>query len=132
MITGSLLAPSTLLLPVDDPERQDARSPAALQLLGYASAAQRAAGVSRLVPHALLRLLQPEDRLALGEGDPHRLPDRVRLFARERENVGQESVDALVCPGWPGLPLASPPGRFAVQQAARKQSSHEKRASGVR
>jgi hypothetical protein len=83
-------------------------------------------------PSCLLRLLQPEDRLALGEGDPHRLPDRVRLFARERENVGQESVDALVCPGWPGLPLASPPGRFAVQQAARKQSSHEKRASGVR
>ena len=34
MITGSLLAPSTLLLPVDDAERQDARSPAALQLLG--------------------------------------------------------------------------------------------------
>ena len=49
MITGSLLAPSTLLLPVDDAGRQDARSPAALQLLGYASAAQRAAGVSRLV-----------------------------------------------------------------------------------
>jgi hypothetical protein len=44
MITGSLLAPSTLLLPVDDAERQDARCPAALQLLGYASAAQRAAG----------------------------------------------------------------------------------------
>src|ERR1700730_5435339 len=62
MITGSLLAPSTLLLPVDDAERQDARSPAALQLLGYASAAQRTAGVSRLVPHALLRLLRPKDR----------------------------------------------------------------------
>jgi hypothetical protein len=53
MITGSLLAPSTLLLPVDDPERQDARSPAALQLLGYASAAQRAAGVRCLILHAL-------------------------------------------------------------------------------
>jgi hypothetical protein len=44
----------------------DSRSSASLQLLGYASAAQRAASVSRLVPHALLRLLQPEDRLALG------------------------------------------------------------------
>jgi hypothetical protein len=42
MITGSLLAPSTLLLPVDDAERQDARSPAALQLLGYASPARKA------------------------------------------------------------------------------------------
>jgi hypothetical protein len=50
----------------------------------YANAAQRAAGVTRLVPHALVRLLQPEDRLALGEGD------RIRLFARERENVAQE------------------------------------------
>jgi len=81
--------------PVDDAEHQlqvlsDARSPAALQLLAYASATQRAAGVSRLVPHALLRLLQSEDSLALGEGDPHPLPDRVRLFARERENVAQE------------------------------------------
>ena len=73
----------------------DARSPAALQLVGYASAAQRAAGVSRLVPHALLRLLQPEDRLALGEGAPHPLRDRIRLFAREREDVGQEAFDAL-------------------------------------
>jgi hypothetical protein len=80
-------------LPVDDAEHQlqvlsDARSPAALQLLGYASAAQRAPGRSRLVPHALLRPLQPEDRLALGEGDPHPLSDRVRLFARERSPVG--------------------------------------------
>jgi hypothetical protein len=44
-------------LPIDDAEHQlqvfpDARSPAALQLVGYASAAQRAAGVSRLVLHA--------------------------------------------------------------------------------
>jgi hypothetical protein len=62
----------------------------------YASAAQRAAGVRRLVPHALLRLLQPEDRLALCEGDPHPLPDRVQVFSRERENVGQEGFDALV------------------------------------
>jgi hypothetical protein len=84
-----------LRLPVDDAEHQlqmlsDARSPAAMQLLGYASAAQRTAGVSRLDPHALLRLLQPEDRLALGEGAPHPLPDRVRLFAREREYVARK------------------------------------------
>ena len=87
-------------MPVDDAEHKlqvlsDARSPAALQLLGYASAAQRAAGVSRLVPHVLLRLLQPEDHLALGEGD--RTPSlRVRLFARQRKNVAQEGFDALV------------------------------------
>ena len=93
-------------MPGDDAEHQlqvlsDARSPAALQFLGYASAAQRASGVRRLVPPVLLRLLQPEDRLALGEGEPHPLLDRVRLFARERENVAQEGFDALVhwvCP----------------------------------
>jgi hypothetical protein len=44
----------------------------------------------RLVPHALLQLLQPEDRLALGEGDPHPLANRVRAFARESESIGQE------------------------------------------
>ena len=52
--------------------------------------------MSRLVPHVFLRLLQPEDRLALGEGDPHPLPDRVQVFPGERENVGQEGFDALV------------------------------------
>jgi hypothetical protein len=51
--------------------------------------------VCRLVPHALLRLLQPEDRLALGEGDPHPRLDGVWLFACERENVAQEGFDAL-------------------------------------
>jgi len=51
----------------------DARSPAVLGLLGYASAAQRAAGVSRLVPHALLRLLQRktvEQHRAAGRSQP--------------------------------------------------------------
>ena len=33
---------------------------------GYASAAQRAADESGLVPHGLGRLLRPEDRLAIG------------------------------------------------------------------
>jgi hypothetical protein len=41
------------------PVLSDARSSAALQLVGYASAAQRVAGVGRLVPHALVRLLRP-------------------------------------------------------------------------
>jgi hypothetical protein len=115
MITRSLLrgqlasiAPSALLLPVDDAEYQlevlsDARSPAALQLLGYASAAQRTAGVRRLVPHALLRLLQP-DGLALGVGAPHPLRDRVRLFARERKNVAQGRIR---CAG-PSVPAVPP------------------------
>ena len=44
----------------------------------------------------IVRLPDPEERLAAGEGDPHLLADRVRLFARERENVAQEGFDALV------------------------------------
>ena len=65
-------------------------------VVGYASAAQRAAGVSRLVPHALVRLPHPEERLAACASDPHPLADRVRVFAREREYIGQESFDPLV------------------------------------
>jgi hypothetical protein len=97
---------STLLLPVDDAEHQlqvlsDARSPAALQLIGYASAAQRAADASGSVLHALVRLLRPGDRLAIGERHAHTLADRVRVFARERENVAQEGFDALVHRAFP-------------------------------
>jgi hypothetical protein len=41
-----------MLLPVEDAEHQLQVLSDALQLVGYASAAQRAAGVSRLVLHA--------------------------------------------------------------------------------
>ena len=58
--------------------------------------ARRVGQEPRVASRPRLRLLQPEDRLALGEGDPHPLPDRVRLFARERENVAQEGFDAPV------------------------------------
>jgi hypothetical protein len=88
-----------------------------------ASAAQRAAGVSRLVPHALLRLLQREDHLALGEGDPHPSPDRVRLFARERENVRQEGFDVLVHRVFPAVPpvsLADSPSPSKAPRRARE------------
>jgi hypothetical protein len=100
--------------------------------LGYSSAAQRAAGVSRLVPHALLRLLQPEDRLALGEGDPHPLPDRVRLF-RERENVGQEGFDALVhrVSLASRIALGDSASGFCCQQH-EEEAQPVKRTSGVR
>jgi hypothetical protein len=70
--------------------------PAALQLLGYASAAQRAAGVSRL---ALMRFFGSCSRkiashLARATRTP--LPDRVQVFPSERGNVGQEGFNALV------------------------------------
>jgi len=48
----------------------DARSPAALQLLGYASAAQRAAGVSRLVLHAALAALRLAAAAAASKNAP--------------------------------------------------------------
>jgi hypothetical protein len=59
-------------LPVDDGEHQlqvlcDLRSSALMHFRDDASAAQRAADESGLVPHALVRLLRPEDRLAIGE-----------------------------------------------------------------
>jgi hypothetical protein len=53
-------------------------------------------GAGRLVPHALVRLKRPDDRLAVNEGDAHTLADRVWFFARECENVGQEGFDALL------------------------------------
>jgi hypothetical protein len=38
----------------------------------------------------------PKDRLAVGERHAHPLADRVRVFARERENIGQEGFNGLV------------------------------------
>jgi hypothetical protein len=61
-----------------------------------ASAAQRAADAIGLVPHALVVLLRPENCLAIGQDDAHAFADRVRVFSRERENIGQEGFDALV------------------------------------
>jgi hypothetical protein len=43
-----------------------------------------------------VRLLRPKNRLAVSESDADTLPDIVLFFTRERENVGQESFDALV------------------------------------
>ena len=54
--------------------------------------------MSRLVPHALLRLLQPEDRLALGAGDPHPVADGVRLTKDSmRWSI---CFRAAACPVW--------------------------------
>ena len=48
-------------------------------------------------PYALVRLLHSEDRLAVDESDAHALADRVRVFPRERENVGQSARRANIC-----------------------------------
>jgi hypothetical protein len=102
-----------------------------------ARAAQCAADVSRLVPHSLLRLLQPEDRLTLGEGDPHPLPGRVRLFARECENVAQEGQSPAMPNGRcrmhggssPGAPVgnknALKHGLYTAEAIARRRSLAE-------
>jgi hypothetical protein len=55
--------------------------------------------------------LRPEDRLAIGEGDAHPLADRVRFFARERENVGQEGFVSPI--GFPPWRLRASPMRFS-------------------
>ena len=55
-------------------------SPTLMHLRDEASAAQRAADASGLVIHALVVLPRPENRLAIGQGDTHAFPDRVRVF----------------------------------------------------
>ena len=88
-------------LPVDDGEHQlqvlcDLRSSALMHFRDNASAAQRAADKSGIVPHALVRLLRSEDRLVVAESNAHLIADYVRFFTREDENVGQGGFNALV------------------------------------
>ena len=71
-------------------------SSALMHLRDDASAAQRAADASGLVPHALVRLLRSEDRLVVAESNAHLIADYVRFFTREDENVGQGGFNALV------------------------------------
>jgi hypothetical protein len=67
-----------------------------MHLRDGASATPRTADARGLVLHALVVLSHPEYRLAIGQGDAYAFLDRLRVFARERENVGQEQFDALV------------------------------------
>jgi hypothetical protein len=69
-----------------------------MRLRDDASASQHAAGASGLVLHALVVLPRPENRFASGQGDAYAFPERVRVFSRERKNIGQEGFDALVHP----------------------------------
>jgi hypothetical protein len=99
---------STPLLPIDDAQHhlqvlRYLRSSALMHLRDNTRAAERAADESGLVAHVLVPLPCSEDRLAIREGAPHTLPNRLRLFARERENVSQEGLDALVHWDWPQL-----------------------------
>ena len=75
---------------------RDPRSSALMHFRDDASAAQRAADESGIVPHALVRLLRSEDRLVVAESDAHLIADYVRFFTREGENVGQEGFDELI------------------------------------
>jgi hypothetical protein len=58
----------------------------------------RATGVSHLVPRAplIISLLRSEDGFAVGKGGAHSLADRVRFFARDRED-DREAAVRLVC-----------------------------------
>ena len=88
-------------LPVYDAEHQlqmvrESRSPTLMHLRDDTRAAERAADESGLVPHVLVPLPCSEDGLTVPEGTAHTLADRLRFFAREGEDVGQERFDALV------------------------------------
>jgi hypothetical protein len=92
---------------------REPRSPALMHLRDHPRAAQRTADSAGLVPHVLVRFLRPEDRFAIPDGGADTPTDRLRVFARERENVSQEGFDALVH----GSPVASPRPTIAHREA---------------
>ena len=65
-------------------------------LFGHPTAAQRMARVHSLLLHAPISFLRAKDCFAVGKASAHRLPDSVRSFTFERQNVSQKSFDALV------------------------------------
>ena len=92
--------------------------PTLMHLRDDASAAQRAADPSGL---GCVVLPRPENRLAIGRGGAHAFPVRVRVFSRERENIGQEGFDALVHRTFrPGSLRASPCGSVEARLQAGK------------
>ena len=60
-----------------------------MHLRDDAGTAQRAADASGLVFHALVVLPHPENRLAIGQGDPHPFPESL---ARMREKQLKEGT----------------------------------------
>ena len=65
--------------------------------------------------------------LAIGRGEAHAFPDRIRLFSRERENIGQEGFDALHRAFRPGSMRASP---CVFRRRSAAGSKPEKTTSG--
>ena len=98
------------------------RSPAALQLLGHASAAQRAEDASGLVPHAFVRFLRPEDFLAVGESDSHPVADASRSSsASARTSARKASMRwSIGFPAVPPVSLADSPSPPKAPRRARE------------
>ena len=67
-----------------------------LDFLQYARAAERVAGVSRLVLHAFIHFLRSENLLVVGKGDAHPLANPGLILALKRQNVSEEQFDTLV------------------------------------
>ena len=68
-----------------------------VHLLGpLREAAQQTRAGQASEAYALFLFLRSKDFLAVGDSYAQPLADRVRVFARKRENVGQEGFDALV------------------------------------
>jgi hypothetical protein len=85
---------------------RDPRSSALMHFRDDARTAERAADATGLIPHPLVRLLRPEDRLAVGQGVAHTSrPDGVQVFTREGEDVGQEKLRSA---GPSGFAVANP------------------------
>jgi hypothetical protein len=54
------------------------------------------ARVSCFFLHSFIDFLRAEQLFVIGKSAAHPLTDRVRLFARERQNIGQKGFNALV------------------------------------
>ena len=72
------------------------RSLAYPHLFSHAPAAERVAGVSRLILHPLVGFLRAESGLAVPQSSPHPFTDRFWAFAVERENVCEKGFNSLI------------------------------------
>jgi hypothetical protein len=100
------------------PERAMAFSSDWAKSLGKLNDVALSLGVSK--GNAAIAARHPEERLALGEDDPHPLADRVRVFVRKRENVAQEAFDGAGPSVFPAIPLVSSADSPSPPKAPRR------------
>ena len=92
-----------------------------VHLLGpLREAAQQTRAGQASEAYALFLFLRSKDFLAVGDSYAQPLADRVRVFARKRENVGQEGAGPSGCPDVPPVSLADSPSPPKAPRRARE------------